>query len=199
MPCGTLPVPQDAGGKADAMLQSSGVGYPAIIVRDVEDSVRFYQRLGLVPLYVEPNRDDPESIVAVLYAGGNDTFLQLVGPAQPGAVNIAQASPGVGSMQYLSFNVSLETMRSMWDEMSRAGVQGSEEIARGYERLVFLEDPNGVLITLTAWGVEPPSGMPRALVLQRAAAIREQDGSTFIEDTHIQQAVEGLLRDAPGG
>lgn len=176
------------------MLQAHGVGYPAIIVKDVEDSIRFYQRLGLMPLFVEPNRDDPESVVAVLYAGGNDTFLQLVGPIRPGAVKIADHSPGVGSMQYLSFNVSLESMRSMWDEMSRAGVQGSEEIRRGYERLVFLEDPNGVLITLTAWGVEPPAGMPRALVLQRAASIREREQAQFIEDSHIERAIAALQR-----
>jgi catechol 2,3-dioxygenase-like lactoylglutathione lyase family enzyme len=178
------------------MLQVQGLGYPAIIVRDMEDSLRFYQRLGLVPLFVEPNRDDPESIVAVLYAGGNDTFLQLVGPTRPGTVKIADASPGIGSMQYLSFTVTLEQMREMWNEMSRAGVQGSEEIRRGYERLVFLEDPNGVLITLTAWGVEPPPGMPRALVLQRAASIRERDQAPFIEDAHIQQAIDGLRREA---
>src|SRR5690606_24673687 len=110
----------------------------------------------------------------------------------PGTVNIAQASPGVGSMQYLSFVVTLEQMRQMWHEMSTAGVQGSEEIKRGFERLVFLEDPNGVLITLTAWGEEPPPGMPRALVLQRAAMLREQAGAQFIEDEHIAQAIRDV-------
>jgi catechol 2,3-dioxygenase-like lactoylglutathione lyase family enzyme len=173
-------------------LQAMGLGYPAIIVRDMEDSIRFYERLGLRPLYVEPNRDDPESITAMLYCGGNDTFLQLVGPMQPGSVNIAQASPGIGSMQYLSFVVTLDQMRQMWHQMSNAGVQGSEEITRGFERLVFLEDPNGVLITLTAWGVEPPAGMPRALVLQRAASLREEQGARYIEDAHIQQAISDI-------
>ena len=174
------------------MLQAMGLSYPAIIVRDMEDSIRFYERLGLRPLYVEPNRDDPESITAMLYCGGNDTFLQLVGPMKPGTVNIADASPGVGSMQYLSFTVSMEQMQQMWHEMSSAGVQGSEQIQRGFERLVFLEDPNGVLITLTAWAVEPPAGMPRALVLQRAAMLRDQGDSPFIEDSHIEQAIKDV-------
>ncbi|MCA9857101.1 MAG: hypothetical protein KC458_07475, partial [Dehalococcoidia bacterium] len=60
------------------------------------------------------------------------------------------------------------------------------------ERLVFLEDPNGVLITLTAWAVEPPAGMPRALVLQRAAMLRDQGDSPFIEDAHIEQAIKDV-------
>lgn len=176
------------------MLQAQGLGYAAIIVRDMDESIRFYERLGLRPLYVEGNRDDPDSITAMLYCGGNDTFLQLVGPVKPGSVNIAQASPGVGSMQYLSFVVTLGQMRAMWHEMSNAGVQGSEEIQRGFERLVFLEDPNGVLITLTAWGVEPPDGMPRALVLQRAASLRDQQGAAFVEDAHIAQAIKDIER-----
>lgn len=183
------------------MLQAHGVGYTAIIVRSLRDSVDFYQRLGLTTIYVEPNRDDPESFCALMYGGGNDSFIMLVGPAEGARVSIAEAQPGVGSMQYLCLNVSRETMTKMWDEMSRAGVSGSEEIIRGYERLVFLEDPNGVLITLTAWSTEPPAGMPRALVLARAAGIRERDGSAYVEDTHIQQAIAELIRDsrAPGG
>lgn len=183
------------------MLQAQGVGYTAIIVRSLRDSMDFYQRLGLVPVYVEPNRDDPESLCALMYCGGNDSFIMLVGPAEGARVAIAEAQPGVGSMQYLSFNVSRDTMTEIWHAMSTAGVSGSEEIVRGYERLVFLEDPNGVLITLTAWNTEPPAGMPRALILVRAAAIRERDGAAYVEDSHIQQAIAEIIRDSrgPGG
>ena len=177
------------------MVQTLGINYPAIIVTDIEESLQFYEKLGLRPLYIEPNRDDTESVVAMLYAGGNDTFVQLVGPRESNSVNIASASPGVGSMQYLSFNISLDQMNNMWDEMSRAGVQGSEQITRGYERIVFLEDPNGVLITLTAWGVEPPSSVPRALILQRAASIRETEGAAYIEDQHVRSAIESVMTD----
>ncbi|MSQ29402.1 MAG: VOC family protein [Dehalococcoidia bacterium] len=180
------------------MLQAQGVGYTAIIVHSLRDSVEFYQRLGLKLVYVEPNRDDLESLCALMYAGGNDSFIMLVGPAEGAQVVIAEAQPGVGSMQYLSFIVSHDTMSEIWHEMSNAGVSGSEEIIRGYERLVFLQDPNGVLVTLTAWSTEPPLEMPRALVLVRAAAIREREGAAFIEDSHIQQAIAELLRDSRG-
>ena len=40
------------------MLQVLGVAYPAIIVKNMQESMEFYQRLGLLPLYMEPNRDD---------------------------------------------------------------------------------------------------------------------------------------------
>ena len=173
------------------MVQTLGVAYPAIIVKDMQESLDFYQRLGVSLLYVEPNRDDAESVVALLAAGDGSTFLQLVGPTHPG-VNIAEATPGVGSMQYLALHVSREQMRGMFHEMSSAGVHGSEEIVRGYERLVFVEDPNGVLITLVAWETEPPPGMTRAEVLARAAQIRDAAGAPFVEDAHVRQAIAEL-------
>lgn len=174
------------------MPQLRGLGYVAIIVRDLDESVRFYERLGLRLLYLEPNPDDPESTTAMLSCGTDDTLLRLVGPTHAGSVAIAEASPGVGSMQYLSLAVSLDEMTEMWHEMSRVGVHASEQIQRGYERLVFLEDPNGVLVTLTAWGVEPPEGMPRALVLRGAAQLRDAAGSTYIEDEHIARAIADI-------
>ena len=128
----------------------------------------------------------------MLSCAGNDTFLQLVGPIRPGTVNIPDAAPGIGSTQYLSFHISLVQMEQIWHELSTSGVQGSEMSQRGFERLVFLDDPNGVLVVLTAWGVEPPPGLSRALILQRAATLREQERQPFIEDAHIARAISQL-------
>jgi catechol 2,3-dioxygenase-like lactoylglutathione lyase family enzyme len=171
-------------------MQTRGLGYPAIIVRNMEESLEFYRKLGLQLLYLEPNRDDRESVQALLHAG-NNTFLMLVGPVDPN-IKLADASLGVGAMQYLTFQVDGERMDRMFHEMSTAGLHGSEQIERGYERLVFMEDPNGTLILLTAWVTEPPPGMDRARVLSRAAAFREADGTPFIEDSHVRRAIAEL-------
>ena len=170
------------------MLQVLGVAYPAIIVKNMQESMEFYQRLGLLPLYMEPNRDDPESVVALLATADGSSFVQLVGPTHAG-VTIAEATPGVGAMQYLAFHVSKAQMDGVFHELSNSGVHGSEEIVRGYERLVFLEDPNGVLVTLVAWAVEPPPGMPRAAVLARATEIRDAEGAPFVEESHLRAAI----------
>ena len=170
------------------MLQVLGVAYPAIIVKNMQESMEFYQRLGLLPLYMEPNRDDPESVVALLATVDGSSFVQLVGPTHAG-VTIAEATPGVGAMQYLAFHVSKARMDGMFHELSNSGVHGSEEIVRGYERLVFREDPNGVLVTLVAWAVEPPPGMPRAAVLARATEIRDAEGAPFVEESHLRAAI----------
>ncbi|MEE8421444.1 MAG: VOC family protein [Dehalococcoidia bacterium] len=172
-------------------MQVNGLGYPAIIVRNVEASAEFYTRtFGMERLYTEPNRDDDESVQTMLHAGG-DSYLLLIGPTDPN-LKLADASLGVGSMQYLTLQVSGETMDRAFFELSEVGTHASEEIRRGYERLVFLEDPNGVLILLTAWTTEPPDGVERAAVLKRASELREAQDSPFVEDLHIKQAIAEL-------
>ncbi len=177
------------------MLQTLGVSYPAIIVKDMNESIMFYRRLGLRPLYMEPNRDDPDSVCAMLAAGDGMTFLQLVGPTGEGQ-DIPEGSMGTGSMQYLSFHVSKDVMDGMFHEMATAGIHGSDEIERGYERLVFIEDPQGILVVLIAWATEPPPGLPRPAVLARAAQIRDAAGDTYVEDRHVQQAIADLTAGA---
>jgi catechol 2,3-dioxygenase-like lactoylglutathione lyase family enzyme len=172
-------------------VQVNGIGYPAVIVKNVEESIAFYQRaFGMELIYLEPNRDDSESVQALLRVS-DDSFLLLVGPVDPN-LKLADASMGVGSMQYLALNVTSEILDRAFFELSNSGVRGSEEIRRGYERLVFLEDPNGMLFILTAWITEPPVGMSRAEVLRRAAAIRDEERSPFIEDRHVQLAIASL-------
>ncbi|MQA00484.1 MAG: hypothetical protein GEU80_14335 [Dehalococcoidia bacterium] len=171
-------------------MRTQGVGYPAIIVKDMEESLEFYRKLGLTPVYAEPNRDDPESVQALLHAGG-ESFLMLIGPTDPN-IKLAESSLGVGSVQYLSLQVPGELMDRLFYELAATGLAASEEIRRGYERLVFLEDPNGLLLTLTAWISEPPAGMPRVRVLASAAAFRQESGARFLEDEHVRRAIGEL-------
>jgi catechol 2,3-dioxygenase-like lactoylglutathione lyase family enzyme len=168
-------------------MELGGVGYPAIIVKNMDESVEFYTKLGGRVLFVEPNRDDPESIQALVHIAG-DNFLLLIGPRDPN-LKLADASLGVGSMQYLTLRVSGAFMDQAFFALSTAGLRGSEEIRRGYERLVFLEDPNGVLLLLVAWTSEPPPGIDRARLLARAAQFRDEAGDAFVEDAHLQRAI----------
>ena len=171
-------------------MELQGIGYPAIICRNMDESIGFYTRLGMRHLYTEPNRDDAESLQALLHAGG-ESFLLLVGPINR-ELKLAESSPGVGSMQYLTLQVPAAFMDRAFFELSKAGLQGSEEIRRGYERLVFLEDPNQVLIALVAWAVEPPPGMSHAAVLAKAGELKEAEGAPFVEEEHLRAAIEAL-------
>lgn len=176
-------------------MNVSGLGYPAIIVQNIEETAEFYQRaFGMRRLYTEQNRDDRESLQTLLHAGG-ESYVMLIGP-KDSKMKLAEAGLGVGSVQYLALSVSGELMDRAFFELSNAGVQASEEIKRGYERMVFLEDPNGVLIILSAWATEPPPGVERAEVLVRANALREEQGAPFVEDGHVRRAIEEMAAGA---
>ena len=55
---------------------------------------------------------------------------------------------------------------------------------------MFLEDPNQILIALTAWTTEPPPGMSRAAVLARAGELKEAQSAPFLEDDHLRRAID---------
>ena len=171
-------------------MELRGLGYPSIICKELQASIDFYAKLGMRHLFSEPNRDDPESAQALLHAGG-DSYLLLVGPTHEG-VKIAESRPGVGSMQYLALQVAGTFIDQAYFQLSSTGLQASEEIRRGYERLVFLEDPNQVLIALVAWTTEPPAGMSRSAVLARAGELKEAQGAPFLEDDHLRLAIAEL-------
>ena len=171
-------------------MELNGVGYPAIIVKNIDESIDFYQKLGATVLYSEPNRDDRESVQTLLSIG-SDNYLMLIGPTDP-ILKLAEASIGGGSIQYLTLRISAAAMDQAFFDLASAGLQSSEEIRRGYERLVFLEDPNGVLLLLVAWTTEPPIELNRKRVLSLAAEFREKTGEPFIEDEHIKKAITEL-------
>ena len=168
-------------------MELRGLGYPALICKDMQASIDFYEKLGMRRLFMEPNRDDPDSVQVLMHAGGED-YLLLVGPNREG-INIAESSPGVGSMQYLTLHVSGEFIDQAYFRLSSVGLQASEEIRRGYERLVFLEDPNQILIALIAWTTEPPAGMSRSAVLAKAGELKEAQNAPFLEDDHLRRAI----------
>jgi catechol 2,3-dioxygenase-like lactoylglutathione lyase family enzyme len=174
----------------EADMELSGIGYPAVIVQNMQESVEFYGKLGGDVLYTEPNRDDPESIQSLVHLGA-ENYLMLIGPTDP-SLKLAEATLGVGSMQYLTLRVSAAFMDQAFFTLSSVGLQGSEEIRRGYERLIFLEDPNGTLMLLVAWATEPPAGMDRNRVLARAAEFRAAEGARFLEEVHVQRAIAAL-------
>ena len=97
-------------------MELRGLGYPAIICKNMQLSIEFYSKLGMRHLYTEPNRDDNESVQALLHAG-SDSYVMLVGPSHEG-VRIAEASLGVGSMQYLTLQVSAGFMDQAYFELS---------------------------------------------------------------------------------
>ena len=59
---------------------------------------------------------------------------------------------------------------------------------------IYFEDPLGLLIELSAYRFEPPAGYTHADVLLEAHKIRVARGDYNIDQVHLADAIEGLVR-----
>ncbi|MBR74357.1 MAG: hypothetical protein CL872_05430 [Dehalococcoidaceae bacterium] len=168
-------------------MEVIGIGYLAIICQNIDETINFYcNGLGFEKIYQEPNRDDPES-TQVLLMNKNGNGIMLVGPNDPN-MKLAEKKLGVGSMQYLALYVKNADLDEAFYNLSNAGIQISEEIQRGYERIIFLEDPNGTLITLISWpGIENIESGQYIEALKTVEEYRKKDKSKFIEKKHFKK------------
>ena len=168
-------------------MEVIGIGYLAIICQNIDESINFYcNGLGFEKIYQEPNRDDPES-TQVLLMNKNGNGIMLVGPNNPN-MKLAERNIGVGSMQYLALYVKNIDLDEAFYNLSNAGIQISEEIQRGYERIVFLEDPNGTLVTLISWpGIDNLDTSQYINTLKEVETFRKKDKSEFIEKKHFKK------------
>ena len=168
-------------------MEVIGIGYLAIICQNIDESINFYcNGLGFEKIYQEPNRDDPES-TQVLLMNKNGNGIMLVGPNDPN-MKLAKNNIGVGSMQYLALYVKNDDLDDAFYNLSNAGIQISEEIQRGYERIIFLEDPNGTLVTLISWpGIESLDANQYIDTFKKVEAFRRKDKSEFIEKKHFKK------------
>ena len=88
-------------------------------------------------------------------------------------------------MQYLTLYVTNIELDKAFYTLSNVGIQISEEIERGYERMVFLEDPNGTLITLTSWpDISSANTNQNRDTLKRAVTNKSKSISEYLEKIH---------------
>lgn len=60
---------------------------------------------------------------------------------------------------------------------------------RGFEQVLYLKDPNGITLELTNWLTPLPAIADHAMVLKTAHRMREDQGASYIDAQHIQQAL----------
>jgi glyoxylase I family protein len=121
-----------------------GVHHLALICRDVEETIQFYQEfLGFPLVELVENRD---------YAGSSHFFFDIGNRNLLGFFDF----PGhdhpawqetIGGVQHLAISISLEQYAAAKDKLDAAGVDylGPD---RGVEESMYFRDPNGVGLEL---------------------------------------------------
>jgi glyoxylase I family protein len=117
-----------------------GVHHLALICRDVEETIRFYQEvLGFPLVELVENRDYSGSSHFFFDIGNNNLlgFFDVPGHDHP------DFSETIGAVQHLALSTSPEEFAAARQRLDAAGVSylGPD---RGVENSLYIRDPNGV-------------------------------------------------------
>ena len=123
---------------------AAGVHHVALICRDVEETIRFYQEfLGFPLVELVENRDYPGSSHFFFDIGNRNLlgFFDFPGHEHP------PFTETIGGVQHLAISVSAEQFAAARERLDEAGVEylGPD---REVEDSLYFRDPNGVGLEL---------------------------------------------------
>jgi hypothetical protein len=84
------------------------------------------------------------------------------------------------------------------ERLDERGTRHSGVKDRGFMDSIYFEDPLGLLIELSSYRFEPPTGYTHADVLLEAHGIRVERGDYNIAQEHLADAIEALVRRSRG-
>jgi glyoxylase I family protein len=123
---------------------AAGVHHVALICRDVEETIRFYQEfLGFPLVELVENRDYPGSSHFFFDIGNRNLlgFFDFPGHDHPPFIET------IGGVQHIAISVSAEQFTAARGRLDKAGIEylGPD---RGVEDSLYFRDPNGVGLEL---------------------------------------------------
>ena len=172
-------------------ISTSGINHPALIARNIDQTVQFYTEvLGMKLVLSQPNLDEPR-MTHLFFSAGNGGFLAFFTPNEGSGLEIPQATQGITSMLHVALNLDVSIEEAM-DTLRNYNVPFSGPIDRGYERSLYFKDPNGIVVELLSWITPLPEGADEAEVIAKAQVLREAEGAYNIEDVHVRNAMVEL-------
>jgi len=172
-------------------IKTKGINHPALFGRNLEETIQFYTEvLGMQLVLRQPNLDEPR-LTHLFFSVGNGAFIAFFIPNDDSELKLNEGSEGIGSMQHLAFNLDMPVEEAM-EILKRYKIEFKGPVDRGYERSLYLHDPNGIKLELMTWKTPLPAGADEAEVIARAQIIREKEKAYNIEDKHVRQAMTDL-------
>ena len=174
-------------------LQSQGVHHITIVGADRQTSIDFWEGvLGMPFVFEQPNLDNPSE--SHLYFDPGDGRLITVFTNEDRAVEPERTATDPGCVHHLAFAVSQATFNQAVERLDERGIRHSGVKDRGFMDSIYFEDPLGLLIELASYRFEPPFGYGHADVLLEAHRIRVERGDHHIDQAHLADALEVLVR-----
>jgi catechol 2,3-dioxygenase-like lactoylglutathione lyase family enzyme len=174
-------------------LQSQGVHHITIVGADRQTSIDFWEGvLGMPFVFEQPNLDNESE--SHLYFDPGDGRLITVFTSEEREPDPTRTSTDIGCVHHIAFAVSKATFDQAVERLDERGIRHSGVKDRGFMDSLYFDDPLGLLIELSSYRFEPPAGHTHADVLLEAHKIRVERGDHNIDQEHLADAIETLVR-----
>ena len=174
-------------------LQSQGVHHITIVGADRQTSIDFWEGvLGMPFVFEQPNLDNESE--SHLYFDPGDGRLITVFTNEEREPDPARTATDIGCVHHIAFAVSKATFDQAVERLEERGIRHSGVKDRGFMDSLYFDDPLGLLIELSSYRFEPPAGHTHADVLLEAHKIRVERGDHNIDQEHLADAIETLVR-----
>jgi catechol 2,3-dioxygenase-like lactoylglutathione lyase family enzyme len=174
-------------------LQSQGVHHITIVGADRQTSIDFWEGvLGMPFVFEQPNLDNESE--SHLYFDPGDGRLITVFTNEEREPDPTRTATDIGCVHHIAFAVSKATFDQAVERLEERGIRHSGVKDRGFMDSLYFDDPLGLLIELSSYRFEPPAGHTHADVLLEAHKIRVERGDHNIDQEHLADAIETLVR-----
>jgi catechol 2,3-dioxygenase-like lactoylglutathione lyase family enzyme len=174
-------------------LQAQGVHHITIVGADRRTSIDFWEGvLGMPFVFEQPNLDNESE--SHLYFDPGDGRLITVFTNEERAPDPTRTATDIGCVHHLAFAVSAATFQQAVERLDERDIRHSGVKDRGFMDSIYFEDPLGLLIELASYRFEPPEGHTHAEVLLEAHRLRVERGDYNIDQEHLADAIELLVK-----
>jgi len=174
-------------------IQTQGVHHITLVGASRQVSIDFWEGvLGMPFIFEQPNLDNPDE--SHLYFDPGDGRLITVFTNETREIDTTPNPEGIGNLHHMAFNVSRATFTQAAQRLDERGITHTGEIDRGIFHSIYFRDPLGQRIELACYKFRPPVGVSHAQVLLEAHRLRVAEGAYNIQDSHLANAIELLIR-----
>lgn len=189
--------------RPDSTIQVTGTDHVTLIGSNVEDTIEYYRDvLGLPLVMRQPNLDD-DDVEHLFFDPGDGRLITFFCDGRESHEGAQR--PGTGAVHHIAFRLDPEQFVETRENLREAGRRFSE-FDRGAFHSLYTSDHNGFTIELAVDKWEIPDDR-RGEVYARAQAARVAAGDDYVDDEHVEAALDELgmeaerheVPDAPSG
>jgi catechol 2,3-dioxygenase-like lactoylglutathione lyase family enzyme len=174
-------------------LQSQGVHHITICGADRQTSIDFWEGvLGMPFVFEQPNLDNAAE--SHIYFEPGDGRLITIFTSEDRKPDPRRTPTDPGCVHHIAFSLSQAVFHQAAERLDERGIEHSGVKDRGFMDSIYFNDPLGLTIELASYRFEPPFGFAHSDVLLEAHKIRIARGDYNIDQVHLADAIEALVK-----